>query len=90
MPKRAAKGIADTPGCLLGGGASSASARANRAAAPIQVALTRYGSGSPKTPKFDVLLLETKKMAKTLVEKAQLMLMAIAFVYHIITEDIVN
>ena len=86
--KKAAKGLADTPGCLLGGGASSA--RANRVAAPIQVALTRYGSGSPKTPKFDVLLLETMKVAKSLEEKAQLMLMSIAFVYHIATEDLVN
>jgi len=91
MPaKRATKGLADTPGCLLGGGASSASARANRVAAQIQVALTRYGSGSPKLPKFDVLLLETMKVAKSLEEKAQLMLMPIAFVYHIITEDLVN
>ena len=91
MPaKRATKGLADTPGCLLGGGASSASARANRVAAQIQVALTRYGSGSPKLPKFDVPLLETMKVAKSLEEKAQLMLMPIAFVYHIITEDLVN
>jgi len=89
--KKAAKGLADTPGCLLGGGASSASARANRAAAPIQVALTRYGSGTPKLPKFDVLLLECMKAANSLEEKAQLMLMSIAFVYHIITEeDLVN
>ena len=88
--KKAAKGTADTPGCLLGGGASSGSARANRAAAPIQVALTRYGSGSPKLPKFDVLVLECMKAAKSFEEKAQLMLMSIAFVYHIITEDLVN
>jgi hypothetical protein len=30
------------------------------------------------------------KVAKSLEEKAQLMLMSIAFVYHIVTEDLVN
>ena len=81
--------LADSAGCLLGGGASAACG-ANRVAAPIQIVLTRYGLGSPKTPKFDTLLLETMKAAKSLAEKAQLMLMAIAFVYLVVTEDLVN
>ena len=81
-------GLADSPGCLLGG--ASAARLPSRVAAPIQIALTRYGPGSPKTPKFDMLLLETMKVAKSLAEKAQLMLMAIAFVYLAITEDLVN